>query len=123
MGDDVPVTGASGFVGGHFLKALEETGAVATAGYHRKQVKWIFYLDTRTIMDGTDRNVTYIDFIHYSPCGNRLVAESLVDFIERRRFIANYRKRQMEVNGEREGRREIDSSEVKSHWADQSIYG
>ena len=46
-----------------------------------KTRKDVFFFDTRKILDQTDRNLMYIDFGHYSPEGNKLVAESLIDFM------------------------------------------
>jgi len=47
-----------------------------------KDSQWIFFLDTRPIMDGTDRRLQYIDFIHLSPEGHRLVAKVLQAYME-----------------------------------------
>ena len=40
-----------------------------------------FFLETRQSMDALDRNQLYIDYIHHSPEGNRLVADTLFSFV------------------------------------------
>jgi len=55
-----------------------------------KQSKFVFFFDTRSIFDNIDRNPIYIDFIHYSPHGNRIVAEYLLSFLEKNALIVNY---------------------------------
>jgi hypothetical protein len=54
-----------------------------------KNSKNILFFDTRPIFDRTDRNTMYLDFIHYTSQGNRVIATALRDFLQvRGMFIA-----------------------------------
>ncbi|NER94650.1 MAG: SGNH/GDSL hydrolase family protein [Symploca sp. SIO1B1] len=49
----------------------------------------VFFLDTRVILDNLDRGLMYHDLIHYSPRGNKIVAESLLKFMRRQNLLAD----------------------------------
>jgi hypothetical protein len=42
----------------------------------------VHFFDTRVLLDARDRSQMYIEHIHYSPRGNRIVAKGLYDFLE-----------------------------------------
>lgn len=46
-----------------------------------------YFLDMRTVMDSQDRNALYLDYMHYTSEGNRLVAETLFAFLAKRRIF------------------------------------
>jgi lysophospholipase L1-like esterase len=52
-----------------------------------KNNKNVYYLDTRSILNGHDRKDLYVDFIHYSPKGNRLVANELYKLMAEKNLI------------------------------------
>jgi len=41
----------------------------------------IFFFETQPFLDQTDRDAMYLDFIHLTPEGNRLIAEQLLGFM------------------------------------------
>lgn len=41
----------------------------------------VYFFDTRKVMDEQDRDEMYIDFIHYSPKGNQVIALALYHFL------------------------------------------
>ncbi len=47
----------------------------------------VYFFDSRRMFDGEDRARMYIDYIHYSPAGNRRLAEGLFDFMTEKRLI------------------------------------
>ena len=47
----------------------------------------VFFFDTRVLMDANDRGAMYADHIHYSPEGNRIIAQGLYDFILRHHLL------------------------------------
>ena len=63
-----------------FNEALREA---AESGRYKN----VYFFDTREIMDREDRDKMYMDFIHYSPEGNRLVAEGLYRFLSDKGLI------------------------------------
>ena len=46
-----------------------------------------FFLETRQSMDALDRNQLYIDYIHHSQEGNRLLANILFDFATKHQLL------------------------------------
>jgi hypothetical protein len=49
---------------------------------HRKgPASGVYFFDTRACLDGEDREPLYVDFVHYSPEGNRRVAQGLLEFM------------------------------------------
>ena len=50
--------------------------------------KNVLFFDTRLIFDYTDRNRMYLDFIHYTQQGNRVIATALLDFLQARGIFA-----------------------------------
>lgn len=49
----------------------------------------IYFFDTRKIIDMKDRNLMYIDFIHYTPAANRIIATELHQFIRTNKLITD----------------------------------
>ena len=47
----------------------------------------VYFLDTRPVLDQTNRDETHIDHIHYSGAGARIVAKLLLDFLTEKRLI------------------------------------
>lgn len=41
----------------------------------------IYFFDTRQVMDSQNRDEMYVDFIHYSPAGNKVIANALFDIL------------------------------------------
>ncbi len=48
----------------------------------------VYFFDTRKMLDEEDRGKMYIDYIHYSPAGNRRVAQGLYDFMGKNNLLA-----------------------------------
>ncbi len=48
----------------------------------------VYFFDTRKLMDATDRGKMYVDAFHYSPEGNRLVAEGLYELLSKENLLA-----------------------------------
>jgi lysophospholipase L1-like esterase len=59
-----------------------------------------YFLDLRESMDAKDRDRLYIDYIHHSPEGNRLVANDLLDFVLKHHLLQKDGSH-VRVNGER----------------------
>jgi hypothetical protein len=47
----------------------------------------IYFFDTRKLLDSEDRDLMYVDHIHYSPEGNRKVARALLEFMRKHRLL------------------------------------
>jgi lysophospholipase L1-like esterase len=47
----------------------------------------VFFFDTRVRLDGIDREKLYLDFLHYTPMGNRVIAEQLAEFLHQRGLL------------------------------------
>lgn len=47
----------------------------------------VLFFDTRPMFDVMDRDALYSDFIHYTPLGNQMIAESLMAFLENHSII------------------------------------
>ena len=48
---------------------------------HADKNENVYFFDSRTYLDDYDRNGLYLDYIHYSAEGNRIVAQGLFNFI------------------------------------------
>jgi hypothetical protein len=46
-----------------------------------------FFFDTRPLIDARDRDRMYVDFMHYSPRANRIVATGLYDFLTQQHLL------------------------------------
>jgi hypothetical protein len=46
-----------------------------------------FFFDTRPLIDARNRDNMYVDFMHYSPRANRIVAKGLYDFMTQRHLL------------------------------------
>jgi hypothetical protein len=47
----------------------------------------VFFFDTRPLIDAQDRNEMYVDFMHYSPKANEIVAKGLFDFLNQHQLL------------------------------------
>ena len=47
----------------------------------------IHFLDTRMILDQANRENLYVDFIHLSPQGNKIVAEALLSYLQEHQLV------------------------------------
>ena len=47
----------------------------------------VYFFDTRAYLDREDREPLYVDFVHYSPEGNRRVAQGLIEFMTAKRLL------------------------------------
>ena len=47
----------------------------------RREMPGVYFFDMRPVMDSQDRDMLYVDFIHHTPEGNRLVADTLFEFL------------------------------------------
>lgn len=48
----------------------------------------VYFFDSRKVFDGTDRSNLYVDAFHYSPEGNRLLAEKIYEFLNEKNLLA-----------------------------------
>lgn len=53
-----------------------------------KEAPDVYFFDMRPVMDSRDRQALYADFMHYTPEGNRLVANTLLEFLTKHGLIA-----------------------------------
>jgi lysophospholipase L1-like esterase len=52
-----------------------------------------YFFDTRKVMDSYDRDLLYIDYIHHSALGNRILASSLAKFLGERGLLSESKVR------------------------------
>ncbi len=52
-----------------------------------EEYEHVYYLDIRSEFDQLNRDALYIDFIHYSPEGNKIIAQKLFNFLIRNNLI------------------------------------
>jgi hypothetical protein len=45
-----------------------------------------YFFDSRVVMDAHDRNVLYLDYLHRSPIGNKILASALAEFLMERKL-------------------------------------
>lgn len=52
-----------------------------------KEFKNVYFFDTRSLMDSQNRDEMYIDFIHHSPRGNKVLADALFQYLKDKKLL------------------------------------